>query len=760
MTKFMFCALVAFAASVQGQTNYRETVLHDFTKYPWPKGASPNSLILDSAGDIIGTALGGGLWNQGVAFRIDTAGHETVLHSFAGGSEGALPYGLVSDGAGNFYGVTQKGGGGVAPGCGVIFKLDAAGNETVLHTFTGADGDYAEAGLVLQAGNLYGTTFAGGAHGSGNVFKFDIGTGAETVLYSFTDGADGGYPQGPVTFDAAGNLYGVASGGGMAGAKCSQPLAGCGVAYKVDPAGNETVLYTFTGGSDGAQPFGPVALDSQGNVYGIAGSGETPGAGLVFKVDPAGRETVFHRFVGGAGGSNPNDLIRDSAGNLYGATNGGGVNDCNKGYNGCGVLFKLDPAGNETVLYSFTGIDGSNPYYVISGAAGNFYGAASEGGTAGLGVVFKLAISGQETTLYSFPAGIDVYHPAAGVTLDAAGNIYGTTANGGDLNIYDCGGTYPTGCGVVYKIDTTGHETVLHIFTDGNDGAIPSSAVTLDSAGNIYGTTPYGGEGGGGILYKLDAAGKETIVHTFASPGQDQVDGAQPLSGLTPDSAGNFYGTTYFGGTLNLGVVYKVDASGKETVVHSFTDAGRPSTGVVLDPAGNIYGTNSGAIYKIDTGGNYTILYSFTGGADGRNPNTLTRDAAGNLYGTTEYGGACHAGDACGVVFKFDTAGKYTVLYTFAGGPDGRNPLGALVMDAAGNLYGTTQLGGTSNLGIVFQIDSQGNETVLHNFSGPPDGREPQAGVTLDPSGNLYGTTYEGGKQKGGLVFKLSGAGS
>jgi uncharacterized repeat protein (TIGR03803 family) len=149
------------------------------------------------------------------------------------------------------------------------------------------------------------------------------------------------------------------------------------------------------------------------------------------------------------------------------------------------------------------------------------------------------------------------------------------------------------------------------------------------------------------------------------------------------------------------------------------------------------------------------VLYSLTGGTGGRNPGALARDASGNLYGTAEWGGACANGQGCGVVFKLDAAGNYAVPYTFAG-PDGTNPLGAIALDAAGNIYGTTIGGGASGLGVVFQVDQQGNETVLHNFAGAPDGRKPMGGVIIDASGNLYGTTYEGGKQEGGVIFKLT----
>jgi len=727
--------LLYIAAAVpiaQAQTTYSETVLHNFALYPKPKGAEPGGLIRDPAGNLYGTAAGGA-WNQGVVFRLDTAGRETVLHSFAG-IEGVYPGESVArDEAGNLYGITTMGGTGgcqnLFNGCGVVFKLDPAGHETVLYNFTGgADGAYPQYGVVRDAaGNLYGTTSAGGAGGLGIVFKVDT-AGHETVLHTFTGKGDGSYPN-YLMLDG-GYLYGTAGCGGV-GDPCSW-----GTVYKLDLAGSYTVLYAFQGGADGRGPIGGVVRDANGNLYGTTEFGGTADQGLIFKIDPAGHETALHNFAGGAAGANPaGNLLRDAAGNLYGITVDGGTND------GDGLVFELDSAGNYTVLQIFTGTNGDFPETgVISDPAGNLYGTTVEGGGANLGVVFKLDTSGQETVLYSFPSGVDGVNPESAVALDAAGNIYGTTYQGGSNNL-----------GVVYKVDATGHETLLHTFTGGDDGIWPMAGVTLGAGGNLYGTTYSGGASDKGIVYKLDASGQETVLHAFTG----EADGGNPDAGVVLDAAGNLYGTTEYGG-VGEGVIYKLSPTGQETVLYKFNGGyGNPS-GVILDPAGNIYGTESyGLLYKLDTTGNFTVLYTF-GGTDGQTPNGLALDSSGNLYGTTEGGGACPQPRGCGVVFKLDPVGNYSVLYTFAGGPDGRNPLGVVVLDAAGNLYGTTEYGGTSDRGVVFRVDTDGNETVLHNFLGAPDGNEPYAGVVFDPAGNLYGTTHLGGKQKEGTVFKLT----
>jgi uncharacterized repeat protein (TIGR03803 family) len=274
-----------------------------------------------------------------------------------------------------------------------------------------------------------------------------------------------------------------------------------------------------------------------------------------------------------------------------------------------------------------------------------------------------------------------------------------------------------------------------------------------------------------------------TVLHRFkGSP----TDGAQPVSGLIRDSAGNLYGTTSVGGpstgATNAGVVFKLDKTG-ETVLHSFTggaDGASPTAGVIQDSAGNLYGTTRyggsssrcsygcGVVFKLDTTGTETVLYSFTGGADGDAPNAgVIRDSAGNFHGTTYTGGivthSCSSG--CGVVFKLDTTGTETVVHRFGGPTDGANPTAGLIGDSAGNLYGTTYNGGASGAGVVFKLDTTGTATVLYNFTGKADGGNP-SGVIRDSAGNLYGTTSAGGIVNQtctfgcGVVFKLDTTGT
>jgi uncharacterized repeat protein (TIGR03803 family) len=340
-------------------------------------------------------------------------------------------------------------------------------------------------------------------------------TPSYTVLHTFT-GSDGEFPQGSLIRDHEGNLFGTAFNGGNS--SCNPPI-GCGVVFKMDPTGKEIVLYTFKGGADGAYPATDLLRDEVGNLYGTThGGGQTtvaqcsfnPGCGVVFKVDPSGRETPLFAFSGGADGLGPSSgLVQDKWGNLYGTTIGGDPDgNCPGTPQGCGVVFKLDPNGDETVLHTFTG-------------------------------------------------GADGYAPYGDLLLDEEGNLYGMTGNGGDVGA--CSGI---GCGVVFKLARGGKESVLYSFTGGADGAVTFASVIRDDEGNLYGTTTNGGDLNGcgglgcGVVFKLDPKGKETVLHTFSGG----TDGAIPVGGLLLDDEGNLYGTSSGGGdpSCDCGVVFKI----------------------------------------------------------------------------------------------------------------------------------------------------------------------------------------------------------
>jgi uncharacterized repeat protein (TIGR03803 family) len=321
-----------------------ETLVHSFHRNS--NGYRPTAgLIMDGSGNLYGTTDGD--YSQfGTVFKLDASGKQTVLYRFSGGWDGGDPSGLVRDMAGNLYGTTYIGGANWDPGA--VFKVDKKGKETVLYSFTGgADGGYPIAGVIRdKAGNLYGTTSLGGASGWGTVFKVD-GAGKQTVLYSFTDGADGGFIDAGLVMDSEGNLYGVTDQGGDLA--CDAPY-GCGNVFKLDSNSKLTVLHSFTGGTDGIAPQKTLIRDSTGDLFGTTSGGNDKrhppyGCGTVFKLDKTGKETVLHRFTGGADGALPSALFRDQQGNLYGTTTYGGDLSCvlDNQFSGCGTVFKLHP---------------------------------------------------------------------------------------------------------------------------------------------------------------------------------------------------------------------------------------------------------------------------------------------------------------------------------------------------------------------------------------------------------------------------------
>ena len=393
-------------------------------------------------------------------------------------------------------------------------------------------------------------------------------------------------------------------------------------------------------------------------------------------------------------------------------------------------LIETSWASTEHVVYSFTGgADGSDPASdLIFDNSGNAYGTTATGGADGCGTVFKLTPSGGgqylQSVLFSFDCFSTGKNPYGGVTMDAQGNLYGTTVAGGSGGM--CAGD---GCGVVYQLAFSGgvwNETVLYNFGDAPDAGGPGSAVVFDASGNLYGTAPDGGANGVGAVYELahnNGVWTESIIHDFTG-GDDGATGF--LGRLLPDAFGNFYGVTELGGHFGAGTVFKLTpvAGGTWNFATIFAfqgqpDAGFPYGGLIADAHGNLYGTTyfggangSGAVFRLGPaatargGWQDSVLYSFQGGSDGGFPTTtLVFDAAHNLYGTTTAGG--DPGCDCGVAFELSPNGNgwtESVLHTFGTFPDGANPYYGLAPDGAGNYLGTTAVGGNQNRGTVFQL--------------------------------------------------------
>lgn len=784
-----------------GKNNkWYQTVLYSFTG--GSDGANPVAgLVLGSAGNLYGTTAAGGTSGQqcyysynenscGVVFELSPSKHgtwtESVLHSFAGyPNDGQQPIGsLVFDTAGNLYGTTVAGGYNSSYDGGTVFELMPGANgtwsEKILHNFTGgADGAMPSASLIFDsAGNLYGTTeFGGDANCQGPAKNPTCGTvfelvpdgnggWSENVLHAFAY-VDGAYPVSSLVFDTAGNLYGTTPVG--PGFACDE--GGCGTVFRLTPNSDGTwtqsMIYNFEGGPDGDDPVAGLVFAASGNLYGTTERGGFAGCydncGTVFELTPRSKgiwtEKVIHRF--GLPGHDQNfgvqpvsSVFLDQAGNLYGTTETRGVQGCDFNFiAGCGTVFKLSPASGEkwtaSLLYSFNANPlGSEPGAgVISDAAGNLYGTAEYSGVSNSGVAFELMPqadgSWKDVALHDFLGGRDGDHPGSSLIFDNAGNLYGTTTNGGSQQ---CSGNSLCG-GIVFELSPTAHgwkENVLHRFGDNNNLGlvVPMGGLVLDSTGNLYGATPEGGSTncgsyGCGTVYKLFPVGggkwREQLLYLF----QGGSDGSDPLSTLVFDQVGNLYGTTCVGGVNGNGTVFRLapNANGKwtETVLYSFRgsqdrDGSCPLSGVTFDRNGNLFGTTV-------QGGNYT--------------------------------GICYNG-GCGVVFELSLVGtsvwKEAVLHRFHGSLDGSNPRTSLAIDGEGRLYGATPNDGTYNAGgAVFRLtrgsDGTWTTDVLHHFNyGSKGGSCPVGPLIFDTVSNIYGAASCGGTDDNGTIFELSAA--
>lgn len=380
----------------------------------------------------------------------------------------------------------------------------------------------------------------------------------------------------------------------------------------------------------------------------------------------ANHEKVLYTFTGEGDGFEPNGaLIRDSEGNLYGTTRYGGSASSVNDTSCCGVVFKLSNTGKFSVLHTFNGYDGDIPVNAL--------------------------------------------------VQDTSGNLYGMTTYGGKYNCYDIG------CGVIFKVTTSGDFTVLYNFTGGTDGDIPIAALTIDPEGNLYGTTH--DEVDGGQVFEFTTTGELKVLHNFTQNWMVP-------DTIVRDSKGNLYGTTFQGGTYNGGIVFKLAPDRQETVLHNFKGEGdgAESSVLTIDAAGNLYGGTTqggyekgnclsefsvgcGTVFKVAADGTFSVLLVFNN-KDGNEASGLVIGPKGDLYGTTYAGGSCNYGYGCGVVFKL-AAGEHKdlVLHKFTGQSDGFYPDG-LVEDSNYNLYGASLYGGDlscaqgggGGCGVIFEI--------------------------------------------------------
>ena len=827
-------------------------------------GASPEgTLIMDTSGNLYGTTGGGGAsgMNDGTVFElVKGSGTITTLASFNGANGVSPSAGLIMDSNGNLYGTTVEGGAyGTPYGDGTVFEVvKGSSTITTLASFNGSNGSDPHAGLVMDSGgNLYGTTYEGGADNDGSVFEVAKGSGTITTMASF-NGTDGANPVAALIMDSSGNLYGTTY------------RAEATVFELAKGSGTITTLASFnirTGGD----PEAGLIMDSGGNLYGTTEQGgpSSNGYGTVFELAKgSGTITTLASFNGANGGSPESALIMDTSGNLYGTTASGGTNNEGEGtvfellahtpelnWNYPAPIFygkalsstQLDatatdsvtkdpvagtfvytpaagtilPGGNHTLSVTFTPTDTTeyspittitnlvvNPAPPVltwntpasiaygtplsstqldataadpttgSPVSGTFAYTPGTGtilirGSTLLNVTFTptnttdyytgeasvtLAVTPSDSisTLASF-SGANGGSSLAGLIMDSSGNLYGTTFSGGASNY-----------GTVFEVAKgSGNVTTLATF-NGSNGIQPAGELLLDGSGNLYGTTEGGNDNDGTVFELVKGSGTITTLASF-----NFTNGADPIAGLIMDSSGNLYGTTSEGGAYGTpygdGTVFElVKGSSTITTLASFNASNAsgaqlgPGCDLIADSSGNLYGTTAeggtadyGTVFEVVKGsGTITTLASFSGG-NGDDPQAgLIMDGSGNLYGTANVGGAENNGTVFEVV---KGSGTITTLASFYNS-NGRCPAAALIMDSSGNLYGTTEVGGTSNDGTVFEmVAGSGLITTLASFSGS-GGEDPYDRLMMDGSGNLYGTTADGGASGDGTVFELPGA--
>jgi uncharacterized repeat protein (TIGR03803 family) len=767
-------------------------------------------------GNFYGTTIEGGTSGEGTVFRVTTNGSQTTPYSF-NGNLGAIPYGGLDLGKdGYLYGTAFTGGN---YGDGSLFRITTGGSFQLLTTLNGNNGMFPTAGLVQGSdGNFYGTTLEGGAYGYGTVFRMTTG-GLVTTLVSFNF-TDGGDPSPVLVEGSDGNFYGTTEEGGT---------NGIGTIFRMTPSGLLTSLYSFTGNSDGAIPIAGLVQGVDGNFYGTAYEGGASFAGTVFKVTPAGEFTTLYAFTGGSDGAYPwGGLFQAADGNLYGTAQSGGTY-------GFGTVFQMAPAGPLNPLVQFEGYNGSSPSAaLIQGTDGNLYGTTQTGGSAGDGTVFEinlsgpLQITGQPSDQSAYLGGSAAFTVATsgsgpvsyqwqqdGVNLTDGGTISGSSTATLQISnvVFNDAALYSVIVGNAFNSVTSDYAVLDVSFSPPAITTQPASltrvvgtaatfsvtaagdqpltyqwqmnGINLTNAGNISGATSstltfssvtMSNIGNYSVvvsnsLFSVSSKLAGLSVVTINSPSAALTSlrlfngtgsGTFPYGGLIQGKDGYLYGTTAGGGPSYDGTIFRATLTGGITPLYPFNNGsagGIPRDSLLQGTNGNFYATTTeggadgyGAIFKMSPTALVTPLYSFTGGSDGANPPAgLVQGPDGNFYGTAYQGGAY----SYGCVYRMTSLGAVTPIYAFTGASDGAYPYAGLFLGRDGSFNGTTVQGGAQGDGTVFRITTNGTLTTLASFSNV-NGGYPQAGVIQGLDGNLYGTTLNGGTNGFGTIFSLT----
>ena len=782
-------------------------------------GGSPNGLMQETNGNFYGATQSGGTDDSGTIFVMTPAGAFTNLYLFddagiGGFSPGA---GLTQGADGNLYGTTEEGG---ANGWGIIFKTTTNGNLSTVATFAEGNGAVPNQAMILGAdGNFYGTTSSGGANNEGVVFRVTPG-GALSVLASFN--YQNGFDPSDLTQGADGSFYGTTSAGGA---------NGDGSVFNVTTNGAMTSLFSFSHTNGGFLPAAGLTQAPDGNFHGTTYEGGDFGGGTVFRVSPSGAMTVLYSFTGGTDGGHPAaKLFLAPDGNFYGTTVYGGVW-------GDGTVFRMAPGYAPFTLVSFDGYDGANPQApLVLGADGSFYGTAQNGGAGGNGVIFRVNINSPAVEITGQPQGQSVFLGANalfsvavagnpplfyqwsrnGANLNDGGNISGsatrllTISNAGiaDVAVYSV--TVSNAAGSTAASDPaflevnvsppqiiappanqTASSAASAVFTVAAVGDLPlsfqwqSNQVNLSDGANVSGATTSSLTLSG--LTQRDSATYSVIVsnavgtavaeatltvYAVSAPGTvaaslhwftGGADGGFP-NGLTLGADGILYGTTQTGGTYHDGTVFSITTNGVfQTLVtlNYLTNGSLPQAALAQGADGNFYGTtesggpnSEGTVFQMTAGGALTTLVLFTNEASANPYAALAQGPNGNFYGAT-----VNAFTGDGNLFEMTTNGTLDIVYSFTGGLDGNEAVGGLAQGADGNFYGMTAGGGAHGHGGVFRMTPAGALTNFYSFTGGADGYNPAGTLAQGDDGSFYGVTKRNvvsGFTFYGTIFKVS----
>jgi hypothetical protein len=747
-------------------------------------------LVMDSAGNLFGTTYYGGMDDKGTVFEIErtSSGYASApvtladFGSFAGPSNPQGP--LVLDAAGDLFGTTYLGG---SAGGGTVFEIAKtatgyASTPIALINFEESSVAGPTASLVTdKAGDIFGTFVFGGPSGGGGVFevvKTATGyAGAPTILAGFSSTM--GTPS-PLYIDSAGNLFGITLNFGAYASGSVFEIAKTASGYASTP----TIIANLSGGEGAVSPTGLIA-DAAGDLFGITGVGNQ-----VFEITKtasgySSTPVIVASIPQNDGYALSSPLSIDQAGDLFSTCSDGGPG-------GYGTVFEIPKAasgyGTPILLQSFNGTNGALPQQsgVILDSMGDLFGTTSSGAVSVGGSVYEIqntstGYAATSSTLASLGAspvvdGVIDASPMGGLITDKTGNLFGATYSGG-----------VTGGGSIFEIAKVGSTYASSPISLASVDGFIANTITMDASGNLFGVSSGYGSLFNGSIFEIvktasGYAGTPTVLTDFSGGA---TTGYGAVGGLLIDSAGNLFGATSYGGTGGGGTIFEIakTASGyasMPTALVDFSGVGSSPNGyLIADSAGDLFGTaNGGAggqgwVFEIaKTASGYasspTSLMSFAGFSPVLGPAVI--DAAGDLFGVgITLGSPLDPNPtSTGVIYELvKTAAGYaaspTILATFAGGIDGTSPIGGVIMDAAGNLFGTVTDGGANGLGAVYEIVKTASgyaatPKILMSFDGT-DGSDPNGGLVADAKGNLYGTTSLGGANGGGAAFMVADSG-